>query len=108
MNNIISYKEIIEEMDRTDTEGKPVRFSIKFVTADRIRKTGGEIITVDKAEKCVGKKAEKVIHATPINTNREPNHKDNQTRNIYIPDSGQVRKVHTRLIIEFNGLKVIP
>ncbi len=106
--NTILYKQVIEEMDRVDNEGKPVRFSIKFVTADKNRKTGGEIISVSEAEKCVGKKNDTVIHSTPVSINKKPNHREHDTRNIYIPSSGQVRKVHTRLIIEFNGQKIIP
>lgn len=108
MNNTISYKQVIEEMDKLNGDGKPIPFSIKFITADRTRRIGGEIITIEKAEKCVGKKGEKVIYATPVNPSKPANHFENQTRNINIPGSGQVRKIHTRLIIEFNGLKVIP
>lgn len=107
----ILYKDLISQMDQCDGEGKPIIFSLKFVTADRVRKSGGEIITVERAQKCVGKKNDKVLYANSPKIEgltKNPNHNENATRNIYLVDSGQVRKVHTRLIIEFNNKKVIP
>lgn len=111
MGNIL-YKEMIREMDQADHNGKPVVFSLKFVTADKVRRTGGEIIEVTKAQKCVGKRSDGVLYANPgngaVKQTKNPNHEQNATRNIYLVDSGHVRKVHTRLIIEFNNKKVIP
>lgn len=101
-------------MDKVDASGRPLPFSITFVTADRTRRRGGEIIFIDKAQKCVGKRNGGVLYPTPVNPvspgsiARDPNHRQNDTRNIFIPSSGQVRKVHLRLITQFNGKRVIP
>lgn len=101
-------------MDKVTGDGIPVSFSLTFITADKNRNTGGEIISIEKAQKCVGKRSGNVLYATPINidakksVSRDPHHAENDTRNIFIPTSGQVRKVHVRLITKFNGKIVIP
>lgn len=110
--NYIRLTEVLDLMDALDSNGDPIPFSIRFVTANRKDKTGGEIITIDKAVKCVGKdkKGNPVIDTrrkeTPDLTKpKNPNHWSNATRNLFLPN-GQIRKVHIRLIIEFNGQKV--
>jgi len=108
---MIRLLNVLEQMDQFDGAGMPVKFDIKFVTADRIRKTGGEIIEIKQGCKCVGKKKGKVIFDTRLaptdipKSPKDPNHWINQTRNILLPN-GQIRKIHIRLIIEFNGQKV--
>jgi hypothetical protein len=108
---MIRLSNVLEQMDQLDGNEKPVKFDIKFVTADRIRKTGGEIIEIKQGCKCVGKKNGKVVFDTrKASTDipkipKDPNHWVNSTRNILLPN-GLIRKVHIRLIIEFNGQKV--
>jgi hypothetical protein len=99
-------------MDSFDGQGKPVRFQLKFVTANRLEKTGGEIIEIQEACKCsVRTKKGKEIFAAKKNfpsddrITKDPNHWVNSTRNILLPN-GQKRKLHIRLIIEFNNKKV--
>ena len=96
-------------MEEFDQAGKPVSFDLKFVTCDRKRETGGEIIEIKSGRKCVGKRNGKVLFDTRKadiqNTSRDPRHWVNSTRNILL-QNGQIRKVHIRLIIEFNGKKV--
>ncbi len=72
-------------MEQTDKEGLP--FSLKFVTADRKRKTGGDLIELHGCKL----KGMDVKHAT---------------RNILL-SSGKIRKVHIRLIIEYNGHTIV-
>ena len=113
MKAIITLPEVLKQMDQFDEKGKPVPFSIKFVTCDLRRKSGGELIELENVVKCVGKKKGKVIFDDRKKTpnkkkeKKNPKHWDNSTRNILIPSSGQIRKCHIRLITEFNGQKVI-
>lgn len=109
-NGFIRLSEVLDQMDRLDDSGRPKSFDMKFVTADRKRNTGGEIIEIRNGRKCVGKRNGKVIYDTretvaEVRQSRSPNHWTNQTRNIILPN-GAIRKVHIRLIIEFNGTKV--
>lgn len=69
----------------------PTPFQIKFVTADRAKKTGGKIIELTKAFK-VGAKH---------------NQRDNDTITIRQEgNSNHPYPVHIHLITEFNGQKV--
>lgn len=99
-------------MDRLDADGKPASFDVKFVTMDLKRGTGGEIIEVKGVRKTVGKRNGVAVmdtreRQTPAEERerRNPNHFLNSTRNILLPN-GELRKLHIRLIIEFNGKKV--
>jgi hypothetical protein len=104
--------DILQIMDSLDGQGKPVRFQVKYVTANRSEGTGGEIIELKHACKCSvrtsqGKEifpAKKAFTADERVT-KNPNHWVNSTRNILLPN-GQKRKLHIRLVIEFNNKKV--
>ena len=111
-SSFIRLWEALEIMESMDGQGRPTRFQVKFVTANRITRKGGEIIEVKDASKCpvttrngreifperkTGQMQEKIT--------RNPNHWENSTRNIRLPN-GQKRKLHIRLIIEFNKMKV--
>lgn len=104
---IISLTEVLTEMDST---AEP--FSITFCTADRQRGTGGEVVTLEGCvqtgapEKVKGAKPASALATAPAVGKGKPCHRANQTRNVTILSSGKTRKVHIRLIMEFNGQKV--
>ncbi len=109
---LIRLWDVLEIMDSFDGIERPVRFQIKFVTANRLQGTGGEIIELKDACKCSGKtkQGEPIFAAKknlPTNdlVSKDPRHWTHSTRNILLPN-GQIRKVHIRLIIEFNNKKV--
>lgn len=111
-STFIRLWDVLENMDAFDGQEKPVRFQLKYVTANRLNGTGGEIIELKDACKCSGKtKQGKPIFAVKKNfpandrASKNPNHWTHSTRNILLPN-GQIRKVHNRLIIEFNNKKV--
>ena len=109
--NYIRLAEVLVKMDELDNKGHPIPFSIKFVTANRKTGTGGEVIEIDKCVKCVGKKGDgtPIIDTRklgqPVAPTKDPHHWANSTRNLLLPNN-QIRKIHIRLIIEFNGYKV--
>jgi len=104
--------DVLDIMDLVDAEGRPVRFQVKYVTANRATGEGGDIIELKDACKCsirMKKGGElfpqkKSIHAAD-KLAKDPRHWVNSTRNILLPN-GQKRKLHIRLIIEFNHKKV--
>ena len=111
-SNFIRLWDVLEIMDSFDGTEKPVKFQMKFVTANRLQGTGGEIIELKDAQKCSGKtKQGKPIFAAKKNlpandlVSKDPRHWTHSTRNILL-SNGQIRKVHIRLIIEFNNKKV--
>ena len=112
-NRYIRLGDVLDRMDQTGQDGKPVPFQIKFVTANRKLGKGGDVVDLPNARKCVGKrqgkvifdKREKMIGSSHDKISKNPRHWVNSTRNLLLPN-GQIRKVHIRLIIEFNNLKV--
>ena len=111
-STFIRLWDVLEIMDSFDGDGKPVRFQVKFVTANRLERTGGEIIELKDAQKCSVRTTKgKEIFAAKKNfpsneqVSKDPRHWVNSTRNILLPN-GQKRKLHIRLIIEFNNKKV--
>lgn len=83
---------------------------IAFITADHKRGTGGEWIEIPIATKhefVTTREKEKIAKAAPSSdmVHRNPNHYENSTRNLRLPN-GEIRKVHLRLITQFNNLIV--
>lgn len=89
-------------------------FDLEFVTADRGRGTGGELIKVEKWRK-VHKTTEKQFgKQEPANRmftglSKDPNHEEHDTFNIFNPAnrSDYPRKVHYWLMISYNGKTII-
>lgn len=86
-------------------------FSLKWVTADKQRNRGGEIIEIQGARlsslknyKPVAKREQKGVDGMKIS--KDPHHWINGTRNILL-SNGKIRKVHIQLILEINGKKVL-
>ncbi|MGA3014682.1 MAG: hypothetical protein ABSD71_11705 [Bacteroidales bacterium] len=111
-STFIRLWDVLEIMDTLDGQGKPFRFQMKYVTANRLLGTGGEIIELKDGCKCSGKTkqgkpifSEKKNFSTNDKVSKDPRHWTNSTRNILL-SNGQIRKVHIRLIIEFNNKKV--
>lgn len=84
--------------DRTEL-GDFVPFSLTFVTCNKRLGTGGEKITLERAQLVGGgnSKAKK----------SNPNHFEHYTRNIKAVDGDRIMKVHVLLVTRFNGDKVI-
>jgi hypothetical protein len=101
--NTISLAEVLTAMD----SGEP--FSIGFRTCNVKKGTGGEWIEFPQCKKYKAKtKAEQYAEAhTPNKGRRDPKHFENSTRNIVVIPSGEIVKIHLRLIILFNSKTVI-
>ncbi len=110
-NGFIQLSEVLDTMKQFDETGKPVSFQVKFITADRKLKTGGEIINIPSGRYCIGKRNGEVVFDSrqPSGNSevsrRDPHHWSNATRNILLPN-GRICALHIRLIIEFNHKKV--
>jgi len=101
--NTISLAEVLTAMD----SGEP--FSIGFRTCNVKKGTGGEWLEFPQCKKYKAKtKAEQYAEAhTPNKARRDPKHFENSTRNIVVIPSGEIVKIHLRLIILFNSKTVI-
>ena len=111
---IIYLKDVLQQMKTPDKDGQAVPFSIKVRTLNRFSKKGGKLNTYPEARLVMKEKQERITSVNALRSmaprvlkeRKKPNHFDNKTRNIRMPD-GQKRKIHIRYIIEFNGKKVI-
>lgn len=93
---------MLRQMEATSKGGEYLPFSVAFVTADRKRGTGGEIIRYPEAILARSRRKAKAAASAPSRARLF-----NRERNITAPGSGQIRKVHIDLIIEFNGEAVV-
>lgn len=129
----ITFSQFWSEIGRTDKDGNPVKFSLIFVSADEKRGTGGDfyvfghkttfiqmflakhkkdtVYTDSLVFKVVGAhngQPKLAIQNNPeANASRDPHHWSNQTMNIMVSTSRQIRKVHPILILYYNDKKVI-
>jgi hypothetical protein len=91
-------------------------FDMVWITADRRRGTGGDLISAEgwmvveqvKSEKLKVKSADAPAFGNG-GPSRDPNHPENGTVNVYNPANSGVHphKVHIDLIQFFNGKRVI-
>ena len=111
----IYLKEVLEIMRTPNSEGKAVKFDISVRTFNRNSKTGGTLNSYENAKLVMKEKGmdKDSIYAlqhfkkpkTP-KIRKNPQHFENKTRNIRL-ENGEVKKIHIRYIISFNGKKVI-
>jgi hypothetical protein len=103
--NSVRLEEVLKAMETGES------FSIRFVTCDVNRKVGGKIL---EWENC---RLSKLLHerrggqspavAAEKVPGLKPSHYENNTRNLVLGRSTQVRKIHIWLILAFNGQKVV-
>lgn len=86
-------------------------FSLTWITADKQRNRGGEIISVTAARLTSKANYTPVAdrqYRSPegLKLSRDAHHWQNGSRNITL-ENGKIRKVHIQLIIEINGFRVL-
>ena len=103
----ITLKDALDIMDKTAKDGRGLFFNIAFRSLNRNSKTGGKLYKYQRARKYRRQKGgeSKRLLTTPKDF-KNPSHYKNRTRNIELID-GSIKKIHIRLITEFNGKKVI-
>jgi len=87
-------------MERTGDMKRPIPFSLKWVTANRSKQTGGEVkeakgVTLLRNERALPQ-AQRAA-----STRKERNRNFNATRDIWY--DGREDCIHIYLIVEFNG-----
>jgi hypothetical protein len=104
--NSVRLSEVLRQME----EGEE-RFSIRFVKADKRRKTGGQILEWHNCQlskrRVVGIRRAPVATGEPAAQSNMPAHYKNATRNLVQGNSSQPRKVHIWLLLSFNGQRVL-
>jgi len=91
--------------------GKPMT-DVVFITCDLKKRTGGERIVLKKCWKHLPlpaheqTKLDRLHKQSPDKVKRNPNHYENSTRNLKLPN-GEIRKVHIRLLRQMNGKTIL-
>lgn len=115
MLETITLLEMLDDMRKVDADGKPIPFSVKVVSFDEQKKTGGKIIEYPCAIMPIKQQSDEQeqesIFTVEQKTKKDPRHFKNSTRNIEEVIGGyptnRVRKVNIFLILVYNGREVI-
>lgn len=101
----IFRNDVLLQMDTGDP------FDLVFITADRSRGTGGSIRRISGWQKVVNTSSENGNRsgAAVIKARKNPNHREKKTVNIFNPNDphGHAVKVHWRLMVFFNGKRIL-
>ena len=106
MEKTLFLSEILTEMKKLDNQKNPVPFSIKVRTFNLQNKSGGNIRYYPEAVLMQAPKTKGIKRLADVTPFKNPNHGENRTRNIKLPD-GSIKKINILFIIEFNGKKVV-
>lgn len=112
---MLTVQEMLRTMERLDERGRPQPFSLTLTTCDEKRKKGGKVLKLENVvlAKLAGDKPQP---PTPHVRKQKPlgspaaapqRGRDTQTRNLYIPLTGETITCHIRLITRFNGQIII-
>jgi len=103
MAETIDLLTVLDEIDTGNT------FDMTFITCDRRRGTGGEIVEVKGWAKVKREKGRGDEKSASFAASKNPNHFENKTINIVNPRNRRLHpvKVHWYLIEFFNGKRVI-
>lgn len=110
-------------MEKRDNYGNPMPFSIVFITCNRNKGTGGEVIALGNCIKHALLNIKPSKNARPFTSLPAPtvkskvNHHKNQTTNLAVMSvneltgkpvfTGTIQQVHYRLINQVNGKEII-
>lgn len=103
----ISVSKALDIMHSLDSVGKPTRFSLAVRSFNKFSKTGGRLLKYNNATLVFLEEKTNAGIYKDIETknSKNPNHLLNRTKNILLAD-GSIKKIHIRLMVEFNGKKV--
>jgi len=112
MDKTIFLKDVLQQMELKDPDGFAVPFDIEVREFSAQNKTGGKYKVYNGARLLVSKPKKNRIPGIPEagviyrdKSRKNPNHHDNQTRNIELAN-GEIKTINIRFIIKFNGKSV--
>ncbi len=111
-NQVISLNEALQEMDKRDRNDKILPVDLIVKTFSSAKRTGGSTKEYSNVKcfpiaKTSRKKSITVKNILdPVKAIKNPNHFENYTRSIELPD-GSIKRINIIFIISVNGKKVI-
>ena len=106
---MIQLKDALHQLENPprDRSGNPVPAHIECVTCNETQGTGGELLTLDGVVLAKHSGQPTGARRGGAAGSRPANEAHNGTRNFLLVASGEVRKVHVRLITLFNHETVV-
>ena len=96
---------LAEALERMETAEVP--FTLRFVTCDKRRKTGGRVVEWENCRLSSPRRARVLPVAATVPSARAQRHYRNATRNLVVGKSSQRRKVHIWLLLSLDGVKIV-
>jgi hypothetical protein len=101
----VSLQEVITRIDAGEV------FDVEICTADTTKGTGGRLVAFSRVVKHtrqqIPERERKKTVAEIEKAKVDPKHNLHFTRNIYLQDIREIRKIHLLLITLFNGKRVL-
>jgi hypothetical protein len=107
---MIPWNIVLQQMKSFDEDGNPAVFDLEVKALDTKRSGSRQILRLERfTVNGLRKKRPVIRHQEMVNKTKErnPNHRDNSTLNIKSIRTGEIKKIHLRLITRFNGDVVI-
>lgn len=111
-SRVVFLKEAVKIFSLKDRENKPFPFDLRYRTFNGQTKQGGKLIEYKGVKHLPSANPNASASLAPEavfsrdKTSRNPNHFDNRTRNIELPN-GDIKTIRIDFIIEINGNTVI-
>lgn len=108
----ITLKQALDIFNQRDSKKMFVPFDVSFRTFSKTTKRGGQLKVYEGVKWLPSAKPddkkEITIHNVldPVKANKDPNHFENRTRNVELPN-GDIRTINIDYIILVNNYKVI-
>ncbi|SDK35076.1 hypothetical protein SAMN05421823_102527 [Catalinimonas alkaloidigena] len=96
---MILLRDALRQMEQLDERKEPVPFNLVFYTKDGERVELRQVVLSRKVKALPR-------HQRQVGSAAKPSHRQRARINVLIPQSEQIRSVHTRLIVEFNSQDV--
>lgn len=110
MEKSVFLKDVLSQMDLKTPDGFAVPFDISVREFSAQSKSGGKLRYYNDARLLISKPKKHGKNLMNLlaekKSVRNPNHFENQTRNIELA-SGDIKKINIRFIIQFNGKEVV-
>jgi hypothetical protein len=107
-NGRISMADALNAMAERDRFKRLKPFSITYISYNKTTDKGGEVLHYPSCYlRVVNNTGSRVKKGDIHYSSKQPSHWKNSTRNFEPIGSGQVKKFHIWLLIEFNGMEVV-
>lgn len=100
-------RDVLADMKKLDGAKNPIPFTISVRTFDKRNAKGGVLKTYHNATLMQQGKKRSLTSLASGKDLKNPNHWENKTRNIKVPEYARPQKINILFIIKYNGFNVV-